>query len=58
MQIFSQNIHGGSQQFADTIVNQYQNATFGQNDIELLKFIAGLKTTYIDQKANFKSYPS
>jgi len=44
MQIHSQNIHGGTQQFADTIVNQYQNASFGQNDIELLKFIAELKT--------------
>ena len=42
MQIHSQNIHGGTQQFADTIVNQYQNASFGQNDIELLKFIGSV----------------
>ncbi|MCI5162590.1 MAG: hypothetical protein D3917_11345 [Candidatus Electrothrix sp. AX5] len=44
MEIKTQNIYGGSQQFADTIVNQYQNATFEQNDIELLKFIAELKS--------------
>jgi hypothetical protein len=44
MQIGTQNIYGGSQQFADTIINQYPNAKFEENDIELLKFIAELKT--------------
>lgn len=43
MQIGTQNIYGGHQQFADSIVNQYTNAKFEQHDIELLKFIANLK---------------
>ncbi|MFI3188042.1 hypothetical protein BCS42_01225 [Crenothrix sp. D3] len=43
MIIKNQTIHGGTQQFADSIINQYYNAKFDQHDIELLKFIAELK---------------
>lgn len=44
MIIKNQTINGGNQQFAESIINQYSNATFEQNDIELLNFIAELKT--------------
>jgi hypothetical protein len=44
MQIGTQNNNNCSQQFADSITNHYSNVPFEANDIELLKFIAELKT--------------
>jgi hypothetical protein len=44
IQIGTQNIYGGIQQFAETIINENLNAKFEQNDVELLNFIGGLKT--------------
>jgi outer membrane protein assembly factor BamD (BamD/ComL family) len=37
MQITNQTIHGGNQQFADSIINEYPNAKFEQHDIAELK---------------------
>jgi hypothetical protein len=51
MQITNQTIHGGNQQFADSIINEYPNAKFEQHDIELLKFIAELKTEVATKQA-------
>jgi len=39
MKIGTQNIYGGNQQFADTIVNQHPAVQFSSNDVELLKFV-------------------
>jgi hypothetical protein len=44
MEIKNLTIYGGNQQFADSIINQYSNTRFGQNDIELLKLIAESKS--------------
>jgi len=44
MKIGTQNIYGGNQQFADTIVNQHPAVQFSSNDIELLKFIGSIPT--------------
>ncbi|WP_319576739.1 hypothetical protein [uncultured Desulfobacter sp.] len=44
MKINNLSIKGGNQQFADNIINQYDNAKFEKEDVELLKFVAELET--------------
>jgi hypothetical protein len=41
--INNQHIYGGNQQFAENIINQYKDVIFETNDVELLKFVGGLK---------------
>ena len=52
MKIETQNIYGGSQQFADSIVNQNPKINFDEHDIHLLKFIGNIEDNEKDEIAN------